>query len=272
MISHVTPLVITFNEAPNIGRTLEKLRWARRVIIVDSGSTDTTLEVVSRFPQAEVFNRPFSSFAEQCNFGLDHVETEWVLSLDADYELSDELVRELRRLPEVGTVAGYRASFVYRIYGRPLRGAIYPPRTVLYRARGARYENEGHGHRVSVPGEIRALRGIIYHDDRKALSQWLVSQQRYARLESEYLMNASAETLGLTDRLRRLGWPLPLLVFFYTLFVKGCILDGWAGWFYVLQRVLAETMIALELTDRRLAERFKRAGAPSGVKSDSALR
>ena len=207
-----------------------------------------------------MLHRPFDNFAEQCKLGLGHVETEWALSLDADYELSDEFVRELHELEAAGTVAGYRASFVYRIYGRPLRGTLYPPRTVLYRVRGACYVNEGHGHRVSVPGKIGALRGIIYHDDRKALSQWLVNQQRYARLESEYLLNASPETLGLSERLRRLGWPMPLLVFFYALLVKGCILDGLAGWFYVLQRVLAETMIALELVDRRLAVGSKMSG------------
>lgn len=263
MIGQITPLVITFNEAPNIARVLEKLGWARRIIIIDSGSTDETLDIVYRFPQAEVLQRPFDSSAEQCNFGLDQVETEWVLSLDADYELSDEIVQELHQLQEAKTVAGYRASFVYRIYGRPLRGTIYPPRTVLYRVRGARYANEGHTQRVSVPGEIRRLRGIIYHDDRKPLSRWLVNQQRYARLEAEYLLNAQSETLRLTDRLRRLGWPLPLLVFFYTLFVKGCILDGRAGWFYVLQRVLAETMIALELADRRLASLAQKDGTGS---------
>jgi glycosyltransferase involved in cell wall biosynthesis len=263
LIGQITPLVITFNEAPNIARVLEKLRWARRIIIVDSGSTDETLDIVSRFPQAEVLHKPFDSFAEQCNFGLDHVETEWVLSLDADYELSEELVQELHQLQEASTVAGYRASFVYRVYGRSLRGTIYPPRTVLYRVRGARYANEGHGHRVSVPGEIRRLRGTIYHDDRKALSHWLVNQQRYARLEAEYLLNAPSETLHLRDRLRRLGWPLPLLVFFYTLLFKGCIRDGRAGWFYVLQRVLAETSIAVELVDRRLTDRSKRAAPGS---------
>ena len=49
-----------------------------------------------------------------------------------------------------------------------------------------------------------------------------------------------------------MAWPSPILVFLYTLLAKGCILDGWPGWFYVLQRTLAETMIAIELVDRRL--------------------
>lgn len=252
MIEAITPLIITFDEAPNIARTLDKLAWARRIVVVDSGSTDGTLDVLARYPQVALFKRPFDSFADQCNFALAQVETEWALSLDADYEMSDRLVEELLNLCETDGAAGYRASFIYRIHGRPLRGTLYPPRIVLYRVKNARYANEGHGHKVTVSGEVRALSGVIYHDDRKPLSRWLASQQTYARLEADYLLKAVAGTLRASDRVRRMAWPAPILVFFYVLVVKGCLLDGWPGWFYTLQRVLAECMIALELIDRRL--------------------
>jgi len=251
----ITPLLITLNEAPNIVRVLEKLRWAHRIVVVDSGSTDGTCELVAQFPQAELIHRPFDSFASQCNFGLTQVRTEWVLSLDADYELSEELVRELQQLQLPQDVSGYRAAFVYRIHGRPLRGTLYPPRTVLYRVQDARYADEGHGHRILLPGEIGTLRGVIYHDDRKPLSRWLASQQKYAQLEAEHLLGTPAKQLSSADRIRRAGWPAPILVFFYVLIVKGCLLDGWVGWYYALQRVLAETMIALELLDRRVFAR-----------------
>ena len=161
MLDAITPMVLTFNEVANIRRTIEKLRWATRILVIDSGSTDGTLEILAAYPQVEVVYRLFDSFADQCNFGLAKLRTDWVLSLDADYELSDELVQELRDLDATEEVAGYRASFVYSIYGRPLRGTLYPPRTVLYRVRGARYVNEGHGHRVQVAGEVRQLRGVV---------------------------------------------------------------------------------------------------------------
>src|SRR5262249_340203 len=163
-----------------IARTLDKLAWARRIVIADSGSTDGTLDILARYPQVALFKRTFDSFAGQCNFGLAQVESEWVLSLDADYELSDALLEELRNLHKTEGVAGYRASFVYRIHGRPLRGTLYPPRIVLYRVKSARYANEGHGHKVTVLGEVRDLEGVIYHDDRKSLSRWFSSQQSYA--------------------------------------------------------------------------------------------
>jgi glycosyltransferase involved in cell wall biosynthesis len=251
MLDEITALIITHDEAPNIARTLDKLAWARRIVVIDSGSTDDTLRIARRYPQVEVIAHPFADFASQCNFGLTQVTSPWVLSLDADYELSDDFVRELQALvPPPGT-AGYRAGFVYRIFGRPLRGTLYPPRTVLYRREGARYRNEGHGHRVVVDGAVLDLRAAIAHDDRKPLGRWFASQQRYARIEAEHLMALGRSARG-TDRLRLMGWPAPIGVFFYTLLAKGCLLDGWAGWYYVLQRVIAEALIALEIADRRL--------------------
>lgn len=255
-LEDITPLVITFNEAANIARTLDKLAWAKRIVIIDSGSTDETRNIIARYPQAEVIYHAFNDFADQCNFGLSQVTSDWVISLDADYELSDELISEFTLLAPSEDTAGYRLSFVYRIYGRSLHGTLYPSRSVLYRKKQARYVNEGHGHRVILSGTIGTLRGKIYHDDRKPLSRWFVSQQRYARAEAEHLLSDESR-LRCADRIRRMAWPAPILIFFYTLLVKGCLFNGWPGWFYALQRTLAETMIALEIIDRRLKARLQ---------------
>jgi glycosyltransferase involved in cell wall biosynthesis len=252
VLEHITPLIITLNEAPNIRRLLDKLVWAGRIVVIDSGSTDETLDLLRSYPQVDVVHHPFEDFASQCNFGLTQVVSTWVLSLDADYELSDDLVTELGSLIPSEESAGYRAKFVYRIYGRPLRGTLYPPRIVLYRKDQAIYRNEGHGHRVLVRGTILPLAGLIYHDDRKSLARWFGSQQRYAYQEAEHLLSSDRAALGRADRIRLAAWPAPFAVLVYTLLVKGCLLDGWPGWFYVLQRVLAETLIALEIIDNRL--------------------
>lgn len=249
----VTPLLITFNEIENIARTLDKLGWARRIVVIDSGSTDGTLEVLAKDPRIDVVHRPFGSFAEQCNFGLSHIRTEWALSMDADYELSQAFIDEISDLQPIADQAGYRAAFVYRVHGRPLRGSLYPPRSVLYRVKGARYENEGHGHRVRLDGAVSDLKGVIYHDDRKPLARWLASQIGYAAREAAHLLATPREQLPRIDRLRLMGWPAPILVLGYVLFVKGALLDGRAGWFYAFQRLLAEVLLALELLDRRLS-------------------
>lgn len=252
-LDDITPLVITYNEIANIERTLGKLGWAKRIVVIDSGSTDGTLEVLGKDARIEVRHRPFDSFAEQCNFGLSHIRTSWVLSLDADYELSDELLAELRRLRPAAEQAGFKVDFIYRIHGRPLRSTLYPPRAVLYRVGDARYVNEGHGHRIRIGGPVSGLKGIIYHDDRKPLARWFNSQLTYASREAAHLLQAPRDSLSRVDRLRLMGWPAPLLVFFYVLIAKRALLDGRAGWFYAFQRLLAEVLLALELLDRRLS-------------------
>jgi len=99
---------------------------------------------------------------------------------------------------------------------------------------------------------ITALRGKILHDDRKPLSRWLTSQDRYAKLEADKLTRTPAGALGLNDRVRKtivLGPPVVLL---YTLFARGVVLDGWAGWYYAFQRALAETLLSLRLIEAKL--------------------
>src|SRR5262245_25459220 len=252
--SQTTAMVITYNEGPNLRRCLDRLRWAPRILVIDSGSTDETLDIARQHPQVDIVERPFDDFATQCNFGLASIGTRWVLSLDADYQLSEALVAEISALRE-DEVAGYSAAFIYRMYGRPLRGSLYTPRVVLYRKDSATYRNEGHAHRVGIAGRVVGLRGKILLDDRKPHARWLDSQQRYARREADYLLATPRAGLGWADRVRLMGWPAPILVFLYTLIVKRCALDGWAGWLYVLQRTFAEIALALEIVDRRVRNR-----------------
>ena len=79
-LREVTVVIITYNEIANIGRTLDSLRWARRILVIDSGSTDGTVEAIAGYSNAEVHFRAFDSFARQCNYGLGLASTEWILS------------------------------------------------------------------------------------------------------------------------------------------------------------------------------------------------
>ncbi len=252
LADQITAILLTYNEEDNIARTLGQLAWARQVLVVDSGSTDATLKIVSGFPNTRVVTRPFDTFAGQCNFALTMADTPWVLSMDADYVVSDALIAEISALEVDPGVAGYRAGFIYQIYETRLRGTLYPPRTVLYRRDLARYQDFGHGHAVQIDGVVRDFKSKIYHDDRKPLSRWFSSQQKYARQEADYLLSTPRERLGFADKVRLGMFLAPILVPIHALLVKGCILDGRGGWLYVLQRLLAETMIAIELLDRRL--------------------
>lgn len=249
-LAQITPLILTYNETPNIARTLEALRWATQVLVVDSFSTDNTLEIARTFPSVRIVQRKFDSFAGQCNFGLEQIETEWVLSLDADYVLTSDLVVELRALDlSASNYSGYTARFRYCVYGHPLRGTLYPPRTVLYRKAQASYVNDGHAHHVQIRGSVGQLRAAIDHDDSKSLSSWLISQDKYMGREVQKLLNTPLSQLSRVDRIRlRKKWAPPL-VLIYCLFYKRLVLDGWPGWYYTFQRVLAETLLSLRLMD-----------------------
>jgi glycosyltransferase involved in cell wall biosynthesis len=249
----ITPLLLTFNERENIARSLAGLAWAKEVTIIDSGSTDGTLEIAqSAHPNVRIIKRSFDSFAGQCNFGLTQIKTEWVLSMDADYLLTTELISEISKIDPTNTTAGYVAEFRYCIFGHPLRSTIYPPRTVLYRRRLANYCDEGHGHRVVVNGKIEKLSAKIDHDDRKPFSRWLEAQHRYAAIEARHLLSTRIGKLNFQDRLRRGIFFAAPAMFFYLLFVRGLVLDGWPGWFYACQRTIAEFLLSIRLLVERL--------------------
>lgn len=251
MIDNITPVILTYNEAPNISRTLERLSWARDIVVVDSFSNDETLSIVSKYPQARIFQRKFDTHADQWNFALTEtaIATDWILALDADYILSDELVEEIKRLAPDAGVYGYEATFKYCINGCVLRGAAYPPVTVLYR-RESRYRQDGHTQRIAVNGVVQRLHASIYHDDRKPLSVWVQSQMRYMRLEAENLSSTDWRKLGWADRLRLLRVVAPFVMWIYCLFIKGAILDGKAGIYYAFQRMFAELLLSLFLLER----------------------
>ena len=152
MINNITPLILTFNEAPNIERTLRRLTWAKRIVVIDSYSSDDTIAILREFPQVDVYQREFDTFASQCNYGLRHIKTDWALSLDADYVLTDDFIEELKSLRPQESTNSYSAKFKYCIFGKPLRGTMYPPRRVLYRCDKAIYVDDGHAHHVVVEG------------------------------------------------------------------------------------------------------------------------
>jgi glycosyltransferase involved in cell wall biosynthesis len=122
-LDDVTPVVLTRDEAPNIARTLGQLAWAMDVVVVDSFSTDVTVEIARRFPNVSVLQRTFDDHAQQWTFAQQHVRTPWFLALDADYFLPDAFVRELEQL-EPGDIRGFRAPFRYAVGGQPLRASL----------------------------------------------------------------------------------------------------------------------------------------------------
>jgi len=271
MFDQITPLILTYNEVPNIARTLTALRWAKEIVVMDSFSDDETVEIAKSFSNVRVIQRTFDSHRNQWEFGLREtgISTPWVLALDADYIISAELTAELEQLKPETQTCGYRATFVYCINGRQLRSGVYPPVTVLYRREAALYVQDGHTQRVAVEGEVKELRAPIFHDDRKSLTHWFKAQACYTELEAHKLLAADRAELGLADRLRRWRFVMPVAMPIYCLFVRGGIFDGSAGFYYAFQRTMAELMLSLRLIERSMTNGTKKVFSRKGAKAQS---
>jgi glycosyltransferase involved in cell wall biosynthesis len=257
VLQRITPVVLTYNEAPNIGRVLDRLAWAKDVVVVDSQSTDETRQIVGNFPNVRLFARPFDNHLGQWRFALEEtgIATEWVLRLDADHILTDAVIGELANLAPPPDVDAYTAPFAYCIYGRRLRGSAYMPAVRLMRRGRTRLYHEGHCERVAADGRIAALRNPILHDDRKPLERFLASQMRYMRLEAESLLTGERAVPRVIDWLRRRKFVAPFAVLAYCLIAKRLMFDGLPGVFYAFQRVAAELTLSLYLIDAELKRR-----------------
>lgn len=256
MLADITPIILTFNEAANIGRSLERLTWAREVVIVDSGSTDDTLAIAGRFPNARVVHRPFDTHSQQWRFATSEtgVTSSWILRLDADYMMERALRDEIAALKPDASTAGYQISFTYCMDGKPLRASLYPSQPVLFRRGREAFVQDGHTEKLRVDGPVILLINRLLHDDRKSLERWLQSQSRYQVAEAEKLATRPWSELSWPDRLRCTRILGPIAVAFHCLFVKGLVLDGTAGLFYTAQRVTADMILSMHLLRRDLGK------------------
>jgi glycosyltransferase involved in cell wall biosynthesis len=251
MLDQITPLLLTLDEESNISRSLQWLSWAREVIIVDSFSTDGTVETAKQFPNVRIVRNKFCSHSQQWNYGLKEtgIRTEWILALDADFILTEGVLKEIEALRPAEDVAGYSVPFKYCIEGNALKSAVYPPLTVLFRRSLGQYVQDGHTQRLQLKGNVLNLINPILHDDRKPLHRWLSSQTHYMRLESNKLLGSRFSALSIQDRVRRCIVIAPIAVFIYCMIFKRNIFDGRAGLFYALQRSFAELLLSLYLLD-----------------------
>jgi len=255
--SEIAVLILTWNEQANLARTLDALQAFPKIVVLDSDSTDGTLEIARRYPNVRVCSRPFDRHAAQWNFGLTGcgIAAPWVLALDADYVLPACAVDEIAALAPPARVDGYWAKFRYCVDGKPLSGSLYPPVMILYRREGAVYVQDGHTQRISVRGDTLTLQSKVLHDDRKPWSAWLSSQHRYARLECEMLRAKRWSELSWKDRLRRMMFITPWLVPLYCLTIGRGLLDGRRGILYARQRAIAEALLSAKLLRSGLSRR-----------------
>jgi glycosyltransferase involved in cell wall biosynthesis len=192
MIPHAVALVIlTYNEEVNIEDCLKSVTgWAGEVFVLDSGSSDRTMEIAKKFTDNIVVH-PFSGYADQRNWALDHLPFahEWVLFLDADERLSPELKAEI---PGALAAAGPETEGFYLkrrliFMGRWIcHGGYYPTWILrLFRHKAARCEDRSVNEHFFVRGLAAKLEGDLIHEDHRDFYHWIAKHNRYAKLEAE---------------------------------------------------------------------------------------
>lgn len=221
--------IITLNEEANLARTLASLTFADEVIILDAGSTDRTAAIAAEHG-AHFFVEQWKGFGAQKNAALGKCTGEWVLSLDADEEVSPQLSASIRTTLD-GKLA-HAAYFVARrnlFLGRWMKhGGYYPDRKLrLIRRNSAAFEERAVHETLRFTGSTGTLEGDLIHHAYPTLELYLEHMERYSTLAAmQYLKKNS--TASFPKFLN--GVVLnPLATFFYNYILRLGLLDGREG-------------------------------------------
>lgn len=222
----ISAVVITFNEEDNIEAALESVAGiAAEIVVVDGHSTDRTVKLARKFTD-RVYERKWTNFADEKNFGDAHASHPWILSLDADERLSPKLREEmLALLNEEPDAAGFSMPRQVFYLGRWIRhSGWYPDRRVrLFRKDRAHWEGEYVHEKLVIAGEARTLSGSIHHYTYRNISEHLVRIDRFSSLGAQKLYAAK----------KKCRWyhllVLPSARFVKSYLLKLGFLDGFAG-------------------------------------------
>jgi glycosyltransferase involved in cell wall biosynthesis len=186
-----TVILLTFNSAESLPNTLSSIAGLSDDIhVVDSGSTDATLEIALSF-HTKIHQHPFESYGAQRNWAIDNlpIEYDWHLHLDADEALSPELKAEIAALPENPQLDGYFLARYLRFLGRVLHHNLAPTWHMrLFRAGAGRCEERQYDQHFICAGATAQLRGSMIDDLRMPLSEWTARHNRWADAEVQELL------------------------------------------------------------------------------------
>jgi len=284
----ISAIVIAFNEEHDLGECLASLAWCDEIIVVDSGSTDRTRDIAARYG-TRIFVRPFAGFSDQKNFAAAQAGNDWILSIDADESVSDELREEILHALPGESAAGFFIPRLNLWLGKPIRhGGWWPDHTLrLYRRSAARWAGVSH-EAVVVEGFAGVLRHPIVHKSlrdvhdhlRKGLCSsvlelkeakarelrlcWLPPLGLYFSCLREFFSGPLTPLRARAiykERMKNkvdLVWLLPLhpfLRFFYMYVVRAGFRDGAAGFWVAYTSAVVEAMKMLRIWEHFVFQR-----------------
>lgn len=184
-------ILITKNEAHNVAKCLDSVRWADEIIVLDSGSTDNTVEICQQYTP-HVFTTDWPGFGKQKNRAIDKATSDWVLSLDSDEFLSSELIQKIQsimKLPQAKEA--YKIKRVTKFCGKYLYHgdwqSDYPMR--LFKRNKARFKEVPIHEALIVQGEIGKIRDVIWHNSFISIEDIITKMNTYSTLSALNLQN-----------------------------------------------------------------------------------
>ncbi|MCI5137386.1 MAG: glycosyltransferase family 2 protein [Candidatus Electrothrix sp. AR1] len=267
----VSVLILTFNEETCIRDSINSVSWSDEIVILDSYSTDNTLQIVREFANIVVYKRIFDDFSSQRNFGLHNIEykNDWVLLLDADEKmttvLKDEIFDCIGKISSenINVMAFRRKTFF--LDKSLLRNSLYnvwlervvKPGMVKYT--GTVHE------KLEFKGKSIFLKeSLLHYPFNKGIENWIKRRNNYSTLYADLeLKNRSpvnikvlffGNPINSRKELNKIFRHMPLrwLVFFiYNFFVKFCFLDGYRGIYMIILETYYEMLIVLKIKERK---------------------
>ena len=231
-MSELSVVVIARNEAGSIARALRSARWASEIVVIDAFSSDETVAICRQYTD-RIFQYPWEGFAKQRERSLAHASHDWIFSLDADEEMSEELQQNIRHALESPEArAGYWVPRKTHYLGRWIEHAGWFPdyQLRLFRKDRVFLESKAVHEGFSVEGETGKLTGSLYHFSYASLSEHVEKINLYTTLEAPH---KSARLNA-----RRVRWHHlifnPLSQFVRMFFVKKGYKDGYPGFILAL--------------------------------------
>jgi hypothetical protein len=267
---NISVLILTLDEEINIADCLGTLQWCDDVVILDSHSSDATVKIAASMG-ARIIQRKFDTYAGQRNFGLQNVEYKhsWVLMLDADERVPDDLRAEMTEVVERAPpeVSMYRLRRRDHLFGRWIKHSSGYPTWFGRLARIGQVRVErAINEEFLTSGQIGALHGHLDHYSfNKGFSAWIAKHDRYSSMEAELLLQGASGAPGVAalftrdpvsrrKAVKRIVYALPgrpVLVFLALYILKGGFLDGRGGLTFSLLRSWYEYMIDCKLDELR---------------------
>lgn len=250
-MSNISVLIPTFNCSDSIETTLKSVDWADEIVIVDSYSTDDTLQIVGKYT-SNIYQRVYDTPSQQKNWALQYCQYDWVLQLDADeaLEVGAEIIirTALREIDKRTTLFVMpRKNHVLRRWIR--YGGLYPDgQTRLFHKNKARFDERIVHEKVVTEGETKQLSCHILHYGMPHLSKQIKNLDRYTRYEADELKKKG-------QQFSYLKWLVyPWLVFGYKYFWLQGFRDGWRGFFLAVYVAFYYFVVQTKLRELEILE------------------